>query len=330
MASNEDPWKVPIPVKSRPQYEQLMKEPKINTLARKLIVGVAPTGIFLDKDAFPGVPGNPQEIIAAAKECFEAGAPFIHIHCKNEQGIGSVDPGLTVYTLNAIRDLCPGVIISGNVAHVREAPGRKLFEAPMNEILKLDPTVFDTYTIQTATRMRYQVNKDGLRDQIAYLEDHGIKPEIQCPTFHGMVQLQEWILDAGILRMPPPFLNVHLGKVESIPIGVGEPLATRILLDSLDLLPKEGIRGVFACGRNWLPITTTALTQGVDFVRVGHDDIVYMYPHKDEIAQTSADMVRKVIRLATELGIEVADAGEARRILGMREMTPAATMPKSA
>lgn len=330
MATNEDPWKVKIAVKSRPQYEQMMGEPKIPTLSRKLIVGVAPAGIFLDKDAFPGVPGNPKEIIAAAKECFEAGATLIHIHCKNEDGFGSVDPGLTVYTLNAIRELCPGVIISGNVAHVREAPGRKLFEAPMNEILKLDPTVFDTYTIQTATRMRYQVNRDGLRDQIAYLEDHGIKPEIQCPTFHGIVQLKEWVLDENLLRMPPPFFNVHLGKVESVPIGVGEPLATRILLDSLDLLPKDGIRGVFACGRNWLPITTTAMTQGIDFIRVGHDDIVYMYPHKDEIAQTSADMVRKVMRIARELGIDVANAAEARKILGMREVTAASVLPKTA
>ena len=86
MATNEDPWKVKIPVKTRPQYDQLMGEPKIDTLSRKLIIGVAPAGIFLDKDAFPAVPSNPKEIIAAAKECYEAGAALIHIHCKNEDG----------------------------------------------------------------------------------------------------------------------------------------------------------------------------------------------------------------------------------------------------
>lgn len=319
MTDNSEQWKTNIPVKTRPQYEQLMNEPRINTLNKKLIIGAAPAGLFLDKDAFPKVPSNPQEIINAAKECFDAGATLIHIHCKREDGIASVDPDLTVYTLRAIKELCPGIAISGNVAHAREEANRKLFEAPLNEIVKRDSEIFDTYTMQTATRATFKINKQGLRDQIKCLEDLGIKPEIQCPTLHGMTQLQEWVLDEGLIQMPPPFVNVHLGKIESVPITLGEPLSTRLLLDSLETLPKEAVRGVFACGRNWLPITTTALTQGIDFVRVGHDDITYMYPHKDELAETSADMVRKIVRIATELGIEVATATEARKILGLRE-----------
>lgn len=323
MANEGENWKVKTPVKRRPQYEALMNEPRINTLARKLVIGVAPAGMFLDKDAFPKIPGNPREIIAAAKESFEAGATLIHVHCKGEDGITSVDPDLTVETLTEIKKQCPGVSISGNVAHAREHADSQLFEAPLKEIMKKSPEVFDTYTIQTATRAGFKVTKEGLRDQIRCLEDFGIKPEIQCPTLHGPGQLKEWVIDHGLIRMLPPFVNVHLGKVESIPIGLGEPLSTRLLLDALETLPKDAIRGVFACGRNWLPITTVALTQGIDFVRVGHDDIAYMYPHKDELAETSAEMVRKVVRIANELGIDVATAAEARKILGLRPMTSA-------
>lgn len=314
----DEQWRVKIPVKTRPQYAQLMNEPMIRTLSKKLIIGVAPAGMFLDRDAFPKIPSNPREIIAASRECFEAGATLIHVHCKDENGVTSVDPDLTVETLTAIKEQCPGVAISGNVAHSRNEADRKLFEDPLQEIMKRSPHIFDTYTIQTATRATFRVTKRGLQDQIRCLEDLGIKPEIQCPTLHGPSQLKEWVLDEGLLNMPPPFVNVHLGKIESIPISLGEPLSTRLLLDSIDTLPQGSVRGVFACGRNWLPITTVALTQGVDFIRVGHDDIAYMYPHKNDLAETSAEMVRKVVRIAHELGIEVASAKEAREILGLR------------
>lgn len=314
----EDKWRVKIPVKSRPQYDQLMNEPIIQTLNRKLIIGVAPAGMFLDRDVFPKIPNNPETIVSASRECFEAGATLIHVHCKDKNGFTSVDPDLTVETLTAIKIQCPGVAISGNVAHSRSEADRKLFEEPLNEIMKRSPNLFDTYTIQTATRANFKVTKKGLQDQVRCLEDLGIKPEIQCPTLHGPAQLKEWVLDEGLIKMPPPFVNIHLGKIESIPISLGEPLSTRLLLDSIDILPKECIRGVFACGRNWLPITMVALTQGVDFIRVGHDDIAYMYPHKNDLAETSADMVRKIVRIATELGIEIATAAEARSILGLR------------
>ena len=320
MPVDNDHWRETLNVKERPQYDQMMNEPRVNTLSKKLIIGVAPAGLFLDKDAFPKVPSNPREIVQAAKASFDAGATLIHVHCKREDGVMSVDPDLTVDTIRAIQECCPGVAISGNVAHFKDEADRKLFEAPLKEIVKRAPDVFDTYTIQTATRVIFKVTKSGLIDQIRCLEDYGIKPEIQCPTLHGMLQLKEWVLDHDVIKMPPPFVNVHLGKVESIPITVGEPMSTRLLLDSLELLPRDAARGVFACGRNWLPVTTVALTQGVDFIRVGHDDIAYMYPHKDELAETSADMVKKIVRIATELGIEIATAAEARQILGLRQV----------
>jgi len=89
----------------RAQFFPLMEEPKIDTLKRKLVVGVAPVGAFVTKDVLPMVPNNPKEVIAAAKECFDAGASLIHIHCKTPEGILSVDPQLSVDTLQPIKEL---------------------------------------------------------------------------------------------------------------------------------------------------------------------------------------------------------------------------------
>ena len=314
---NSKKWEHPESGEMRSQYFPLVGEPKINTLAKKLIVAVAPVGAFLDRAVAPGVPNNPEEIIQAAKDCFDAGASFVHIHCKTREGVLSVDPKLSVDTLQPIKELCPDVIISGNVADQKAFDDRRLFEEPLLEILKLDPDIFDTYTLQSASRTNWKVTKAGLQDQIRCLEDLGIKPEIQCPTLHGTINIKRWLIDTGVLRMKPYFINMHLGKSDSTPISVGEPLSTQLLLNAIQLIPEGSTKGVFPCGRNWLPAAVISMTQGVDFIRVGFDDAIWTYPHRDEQAPSSAEMVRKVVTIATEMGIEIATPQEARHILGL-------------
>ena len=154
--------------------------------------------------------GNPKEIVVAAKASFDSGATLIHVHCKGEDGVTSVDPDLTIETLTEIKKQCAGVSISANIAHAREHPDSRLFQEPLREIVKKDPEVFDTCTIPTARRAGFKVTKDGLRGQIRCLEELAIKPKIQCPTLHGPGQLKEWVIDHRLIRMLPPFVKYLL------------------------------------------------------------------------------------------------------------------------
>jgi 3-keto-5-aminohexanoate cleavage enzyme len=72
-----------------------------------------------------------------------------------------------------------------------------------------------------------------------------------------------------------------------------------------------------------------AIMMGFDMVRVGMEDSVYMYPHKDEKIRTSADAVRKIRTIAEAMGREIATPDEARQILGIKPRQAAAT-PRSA
>jgi 3-keto-5-aminohexanoate cleavage enzyme len=315
--ANENRWIRYDAVEKRHATFPLVNERAIPTLDRKLIVAVAPCGAFVDKQAVPGVPNSPAEIVAVTKECFDAGASFAHIHCKTEDGILTLEADVTIDTLLPIKQACPEIIISGNVADRKEHADRRLFAEPLEEILAKEPDLFDTYTLQTQQRTQWKINEPGLQDQVRYLEDRGIMPELQCPTFQGMINVQRWLIDTGVLRMKPYFVNAHIGK-DSIPVTLGEPISAEMTLKAIAMLPPGNIRGVFPCGRNWLPTATIALTQGIDFIRVGFDDAVYMYPHRNEQAVSTAEMVRKVVRIANELGIEIASAAEAREILGLQ------------
>jgi 3-keto-5-aminohexanoate cleavage enzyme len=60
-----------------------------------------------------------------------------------------------------------------------------------------------------------------------------------------------------------------------------------------------------------------AMMLGFDMVRVGMEDTVYLYPHREEKIETSAQAVRKVVAVANELGREIATPAEARAIMGI-------------
>jgi 3-keto-5-aminohexanoate cleavage enzyme len=85
----------------------------------------------------------------------------------------------------------------------------------------------------------------------------------------------------------------------------------------MQTLSPQWTRGVCAGGRNWLPFTVLAIMLGFDMVRVGMEDSVYMYPHKDQKIQTTAEAVKVVADIARAMGREIATPDEAREILGI-------------
>ena len=64
-----------------------------------------------------------------------------------------------------------------------------------------------------------------------------------------------------------------------------------------------------------------AMMLGFDMVRVGMEDTVYLYPHREEKILTTAQAVQKVVNVANELGREIATPAEARKIMGINLAT---------
>jgi 3-keto-5-aminohexanoate cleavage enzyme len=56
---------------------------------------------------------------------------------------------------------------------------------------------------------------------------------------------------------------------------------------------------------------------GVDMVRVGMEDAIYVHPHRDRILETSAEAVKMIAEAAALLGRDIATPDEARAILGI-------------
>jgi len=150
---------------------------------------------------------------------------------------------------------------------------------------------------------------------VEFLQSHSIKPEFMAHDGEGIMNVRDWLIKPGILKKPP---MISLGpgmhnSVETYP----DPWGMLYLLSLMKLVPEGCVTGVSVGGRNWLPMTTLAIMLGADFVRVGMEDQLWLYPHRDEKMSSNADAVRKVATIAKELGRDIGTPAQARSLLRM-------------
>jgi 3-keto-5-aminohexanoate cleavage enzyme len=149
---------------------------------------------------------------------------------------------------------------------------------------------------------------------VQYLQDHNIKPEFMNHNWEGIMNVKQWLIKPGILKKPY-LMSMGPGMhnaAESYP----DPWGMLYVLGMIKMMPEDSIISLSAGGRNWLPISNFGILMGIDGVRVGMEDHVWMYPHKDEKIKRSADETKKIATIARELGRDVATPPEARKIMG--------------
>ena len=86
------------------------------------------------------------------------------------------------------------------------------------------------------------------------------------------------------------------------------------VIDLVREFPDGTIWLTSGIGQHQLPMTTVAILLG-GHVRVGLEDNVYY--RRGELARSNAQLVERTVRLAHELGREVATPAQARAMLGL-------------
>jgi 3-keto-5-aminohexanoate cleavage enzyme len=142
------------------------------------------------------------------------------------------------------------------------------------------------------------------------MRDKKIKPELEVynPSMFGEV---EHLVDTGLLEKPY-YINFVMG------VGGmgGYPGTPENLVTMARQLPDGALFNVSGIGKCQLAMNTMAILMGGN-ARVGLEDNVFY--RKGELAQSNAQLVERIVRLARELGREVASPGEARAILGITQ-----------
>jgi 3-keto-5-aminohexanoate cleavage enzyme len=111
----------------------------------------------------------------------------------------------------------------------------------------------------------------------------------------------------GLLKTP-----LHFDFVMGVPGAImGEPRDLMYLANSI---PAGSTWTVAGIGRYELPLAVMAIVMG-GHVRVGFEDNIFY--SKGVLAESNAQLVARVARIAKECGREVATPDEARQILGL-------------
>jgi 3-keto-5-aminohexanoate cleavage enzyme len=108
---------------------------------------------------------------------------------------------------------------------------------------------------------------------------------------------------------PPLHFSIVLG------IKGGAPATMDNLLNMVDHIPEGSTWQVVTVGKYNLRTTVAAMCMGAN-VRTGLEDTIYF--QKGELAQNNAQLVKRMVRIANEIGRKIATVDETREILGLK------------
>lgn len=288
----------------------------------KVVLTVAPTGGLHGREANPRLPEQPEDIINAFADCYEAGATIAHIHVRDKEGRTSADPVIYGEVIAGIKERCPQMITQvGNgigVRRERDGSWAGFTQAQRMALLDIDPAP-DMLTVNAGTfhfqhkdaEFLFDNSKAWNREFILACRERGIVNELEVydiSHIHNMLQLR----DEGVLADPLHFSFV-LG------INGGTPAEPKHLLAMLDEIPENSNWQIVSIGKSQLPLTTMAVALGGN-MRTGFEDTVFYA--SGELAQSNRQLVERAARIVAELGREVADIDYARAMLHHRPNDP--------
>ena len=81
-------------------------------------------------------------------------------------------------------------------------------------------------------------------------------------------------------------------------------------------IDPESVIMICSAGRASSYLSTMAMLMGLH-VRVGMEDTIYKWPHKDDLIDNNADIISETVNIAKSLGRRPATANEFRELVGL-------------
>jgi uncharacterized protein (DUF849 family) len=302
----------------------------------KLIITAALTGNITLPTQTPYLPLTPQQIFDDAVRAANAGAASVHIHGRDPKTARpTTDPA--VY-----REIAAGIKARSNVI-VCITTGGTAYMAPEERAqvvpaLKPELATFNMGTINFSIHPIADRYKDedykfpwekefaiGTKDFIfrntfgdieklmQMMKENNTKPEFELYDV-GHIYNLNFLVRRGIIKFPV-WLQFVTGILGGIGANIDEVVHMKQTADRLlgaDNYVWSVIGAGYPAGFN---LATLGIMMG-GHARVGFEDNIFI--EKGVLAKSNAELVEKLVRIARELGREIATPDEARKILGLK------------
>jgi uncharacterized protein (DUF849 family) len=317
----------------------VLKEALIPTMNKKVVIEAAvtgwqPTRWWRERGVNNLPPGSVagetciQDQADAIVECVEAGAACIHMHPRHPKDglprLHDVDlfAEITDRAMERVDfitsshafvwDFRKSIVldyVSGVRDYLEKGRGNRYVQASLLVSLACYTEEHVVCTDHT--------NELGVK----FMEANGVKPLFSVEPYY-FSQMKRTLIDTGVAQNKPYFIALQLGKHRD-DLQFADPWSYLNAITSMGLvksaLPEQDVfLGLHPGGRNWLPVSVLGLLYGAQYVRVGVEDLFFLWPHRNDIPRTVSQTVKMIVDLCRILGREVATVDEARQIMGIK------------
>lgn len=302
----------------------------------KVVITVAPYGPEWMPEDFPeDIPLTMDEQVQKAVDCYEAGATVLHLHVRELDGKGSKRLSKFNELIAGVREAVPDMIIQvgGSISFAPESDGEAakwLSDDTRHMLAELTPkpdqvTVAINTTQMNIMELLYPEYLEGTSlanpaFQAAYsemtvpagpawVEEHlrrlmaaGVQPHFQLTGMHAMETLER-LVRKGVYRGPLNLTWIGIGGGFDGPNPFNFFNFVHRAPDGCTLTAESLLKNV-------LPFNVMALSMGLH-PRVGIEDTIIDQKGK---RFSSVQQIEQTVRVAHELGREIATGQQAREI----------------
>jgi len=298
----------------------------------KVLITCAVSGSIHTPTMSPYLPLTPERIAEDAVKAAEAGAAIVHIHARDQKN------GRPTSDINIVRNIVTMIKENSDVVICITTGGGQgmTVEERLQVIPELKPEMgsFNMGSMNFALHPVLAKFKEFKYDwEPQYLEmskefvfkntfkdlehvaktfyENKTKPELECYDV-GQLYNTAHLLATGVLKPP-----LHIQFVHGILGGIGTHIEDLLYMKRTAdrLFGDQYGWSVIGAGRFEYPLCTAGLLMG-GHVRVGLEDNLYLA--KGRLAKSNAELVEKMVRIATDQGRTPATPDEARMLLRLK------------
>ena len=294
--------------------------------SREAFITCALTGAGDTTGRSDKVPVTPAEIAQAGIEAARAGAAVVHVHVRDpETGRPARDPALYREVVERVRASGTDVVLNltaGMGGDLTLGPTDRPLppseagtdmagaEERLAHVAELLPEIctLDCGTMNFGEGDYIMTNTPAmLADMARRVQALGVRPEIEVFDT-GHLAFAKWLAGQGLIDEP-----VMVQFCMGVPWGAPDDIGT--LMSLVNNLPAGWTFSAFSLGRNQLPYAAMAVLAGGN-IRVGLEDNIWL---DKGVLATNADLVRRAVAIAENMGVRVLGPEAVRERLALRK-----------
>jgi len=276
-----------------------------------VVIEAAIVGHPIKRTTNPNHPYTPDEIRQEAIECIDAGAAAVHLHARKADGNPETDADEYIKKLHLIIDP-----IREKFGYNVVIDGCDLLPTLEEEVALIKTGLFEVSPVNAYYRSPSKL----LQAETIMMQENGVKPQIALYCDGDLDRAKQWLIEPGIPQEPLYWIYLPSYLTGGTPMPNEFAMVESLMwqVRRIREIDPASIIMVCAAGRASSYLSTMAMLMGLH-VRVGMEDTIYKWPHKDDLIDSNAKVVADTVAIARALGRRPATANEFRRLLGLPE-----------